>query len=79
MTPTNGTYKTSTAPNGKEVVKWTKGDVKAYLDYCIQYWRHVKMIQQGYKKDKPLAYHAAICNIDTYQAVRDSLFGETLP
>ena len=64
-----------------DTIPFLSDQVKLYLDNCIDYWRQ--------KRDEPLAkplnIHElvnriiAICNIDCFQSVRTSLFGDLKP
>lgn len=55
----------------KDVIPFTKDEVKKYLDECIVFWR--KKRDSDGEKAEMFEYY-----IDAYQSVRTSLFGETL-
>ena len=57
-----------------DVVAFTEESVRAYLDAAIKEWRNIR--------DSPGTVGEVLliarCNIDVFQSVRVSLFGETL-
>ncbi len=56
-------------PLGGDLIPFTKADIRAYLDRCIQHWR--------IKRDE--GDNLAPCYIDAFQSVRSTIFGEILP
>lgn len=55
----------------------TEDEILTYLDGAITKWR---LIKHKHSDDfVPNKLHMAICYIDAFQSVRDSLFGEVLP
>lgn len=57
-----------------DTVPFTQEAVKAHIDGCIVYWRQ-KRDQAESSEDRLVAE----CNVDTYQSMRSSIFGEILP
>ncbi len=66
-------------------IKFTKKDVKKYLDQCIEHWRNDKRILKERIKNQDMDdgfwaldknMDMATFYIDAYQSVRMSLFGE---
>jgi len=64
-------------------VPFTEGDVKSYLDKCIEYWRIKRdtvPADTDIDADEHLEFKKmAPYYIDAFQSVRMSLFGELLP
>jgi hypothetical protein len=58
-----------------DTVKFTKKEVKNYLDSVIIFWRK----QRDDKITRGIDNQQEVCYIDAYQSVRVSLFGEMLP
>jgi len=57
------------AVRSDEVIPFDRGEIKAYLDRCIAFWRD---------KRKEGEWMATFY-IDAFQSVRTSIFGELLP
>jgi hypothetical protein len=60
--PDMGNVTIEETEDGEEVVRFDEDNVKEYLDNCIDYWRREREIARS--------------NVDTFQSIRVSLFGE---
>lgn len=55
----------------QKVVRFTKDEIKKYLDHCITLWRE-RRDSSGSQAEMAVYY------IDAYQSVRVSIYGELL-
>lgn len=67
----------------KDTVKFTKKEVKSYIDAYIKIWRDKKTELIDEQEEIPGVYNTGkirMCThyIDAYQCIRNSLFGELL-